>query len=70
MATKHTSSVLAKAADDEPIFVLRATDEFAVETVRHWAAKALYKGVAPAKVQEALDVADAMQSYPTKKLPD
>jgi hypothetical protein len=38
--------------------------------VRHWAAHALYKGVPPAKVQEALDVADAMRAWPTKKLPD
>jgi hypothetical protein len=70
MATKHTSTALAKAADDEPIFVLRATDPYAADAVRHWAAKALWKGVPPAKVQEALDIADAMQAYHSKKQPD
>ncbi len=70
METKHNSKALANAADDEPIFVLRATDVLAEEAVRHWAAHALYKGVPPAKVQEALGVADAMRAWPTKKLPD
>jgi hypothetical protein len=68
--TKHTSTTLAKAADDEPIFVLRASDSLAVETVRHWAAHALVKGVPATKVQDALDVASAMAEWPNKKLPD
>jgi hypothetical protein len=70
MATKHTSTCLAKAADDEPIFVLRASDPIAHECVRHWAAHALWKGVPPLKVQQALDVADQMREYPHKKTPD
>lgn len=70
MATKHTSTSLAKAGDDEPIFVLRATDALAEDAVRHWAAHALYKGVPAAKVQEALEVADAMNRWPDKKIPD
>lgn len=70
MATKHTSKTLANAADDEPIFVLRATDALAEDAVRHWAARALYKGVAPTKVEEALNVADQMKAWPHKKLPD
>ena len=70
MATKHDSTCLAKAADDEPIFVLRATDILAEDAVRHWAAHALYKGVPATKVQDALDVADAMREWPRKKLPD
>lgn len=70
MATKLSNTSLAKAADDEPIFVLRATDPLAAETVRHWAAHALYRGVSPIKVQAALDLADEMHAWPTKKLPD
>lgn len=70
MATKHTSTCLANAADDEPIFVLRASDALAEEAVRHWAAHALVKGVAPAKVQSALEVADEMRAWPRKKIPD
>jgi hypothetical protein len=70
MATKHTSSALAKAADNEPIFVLRANDELAEQVVRHWAARAAVAGVPGAKVKEALDVADAMRAWPAKKLPD
>jgi hypothetical protein len=70
MATKHTSETLAKAADDEPIFVLRANDEIAETTVRHWAAVAIVRGVDGAKVLQALEVADAMRDWPRKKLPD
>lgn len=70
MATKFSNTRLANAADDEPIFVLRATDPLASETIRHWAAHALYRGVSPAKVQAALDLADEMRDWPTKKLPD
>lgn len=70
MATKHTSKALENAADDEPIFVLRASDELAEHAVRHWAAKAAVAGVPGTKVKDALDVADAMRAWPTKKLPD
>lgn len=70
MATKHTSTTLAKAADDEPIFVLRANDALAETTVRHWAAVAVVRGVDGQKIKEALDVADAMRDWPRKKLPD
>lgn len=35
---KNQNGCLAKAADDEPLFVLRANDEFAPSQVRRWAA--------------------------------
>jgi hypothetical protein len=59
-----------KAAVREPIFSLRAQDELASEVVRFWCEKAMERGVAPAKVKQALDIADAMDDWPTKKLPD
>lgn len=37
ISTKHTSRCLRKAADDEPIFVLRAKDPTAPKIVRLWA---------------------------------
>jgi hypothetical protein len=70
MATKHDSKTLAKAGDNEPIFVLRANDALAEDAVRHWAAHALYKGVPAEKVKGALEIADAMNAWPSKKIPD
>ncbi len=39
MSTKHDSKCLANAGDDEPIFVLRAQDEFAADLVVLWASR-------------------------------
>jgi hypothetical protein len=70
MATKHTDSCLQKAADDEPIFVLRAQDMLAPGLVRQWANQAKFKGCPPEKVLEAYELADRMERWPTRKLPD
>lgn len=70
MATKHTDSCLTKAADDEPIFVLRAQDKHAPEMVRQWAAAALTTGLSDEKYQEALALARKMEAWPTRKYPD
>jgi hypothetical protein len=59
-----------KADDDEPIFVLRAQDSLAADAVRHWAERAEQAGSTPAKVAEARDIADAMERWPTRKMPD
>jgi len=59
-----------KAANDEPVFVLRSTDGAAPDLVRTWAA--LYKhrtGLRSPdqsrKYQDALNVADAMGRFKT-----
>jgi hypothetical protein len=70
MATKHNSIVLTNARDDEPIFVLRAQDTLAADLVRQWADTAERAGCTAAKVTEARAVADAMETWPTRKLPD
>ncbi|MEP6916185.1 MAG: hypothetical protein ABJC89_11090 [Acidobacteriota bacterium] len=70
MATKHNSIVLNNAGDDEPIFVLRAQDQLAADVVRQWADAAERAGCAHEKVVEARAVADVMEAWPTRKLPD
>lgn len=71
----------AKAAMDEPLFVLRATDKSSPAFVRQWAEKFrqhhLKAGTsgfdlakAIAKHTEALQVADAMEAWPIRKQAD
>jgi len=66
----NANSCLNKAAEDEPLFVLRAQDESAPEVVRDWAAQAEAKGAPAEKVREALELADAMEAWPHRKTPD
>ena len=61
---------LGKAADDEPVFTLRAQDAFAAALVEKWANFAEEAGCRPEKVAEARELAKAMRRWPTKKLPD
>ena len=73
MAFKATCTTLAKVADDEPIFVLRAKDRLASMAVREWAERAELSGSPEAKVQEALRCAEAMDEWAEKngdKVPD
>lgn len=72
MATKHTDTCLIKAADDEPIFVLRAQDALAGQTVRFWAIRLREEngGIASPKVVEAFALAAQMDAWPTRKIPD
>jgi hypothetical protein len=69
MATKFETvadleSCLNRAAADEPIFVLRAHDPLAADTVRRWSfARALAKGFNDPAALEAADVADAMDKW-------
>lgn len=70
MSTKHDDVCLMKAADDEPIFVLRAQDKLAPIIVRLWADLAEAHGCAEAKVREAVSLAARMEKWPTRKFPD
>jgi hypothetical protein len=70
MATKHNSVSLIKADDTEPIFVLRAQDRLAAAVVRFWADEAQKAGANAAKIAEAREVADAMEQWPSRKVPD
>lgn len=71
MAFKNTCRTLAKTPCDEPIFVLRAQDELAPDLVRLWAVRAKNRAeISDEKYAEAMTCADAMQAWPTRKLPD
>jgi hypothetical protein len=76
MATKaeelaNPNGCLNKAADDEPIFVLRGQDLHADFGVDQWAtAAALMLGDYHWKVIEARQIAQQMRDYPKRKMPD
>lgn len=65
----NPSSCLNRSHGDEPLFVLCARDELAVEVVQFWAHLAKMRGVNESKVKDALALADMMKAWPTKKLP-
>lgn len=61
-STKHNSICLQRAADDEPIFVLRAKDPTAPEIVEEWCAK--NNDLQPIeKVGGAMLLADKMRDW-------
>lgn len=62
-----THGSIAKADNDEPVFVLRAQDRLAPHIVRLWANTALSHGVHTDKVVEAFDLADQMEAWAKKK---
>lgn len=68
--TKFASITFQNAGSEEPIFVLRGQDKAAPATVRAWAAIADALGAPPEKVAEARAIADAMEAWPFKKVPD
>jgi len=60
---QNPNSCLNKAADDEPVFVLRAQDKLSPMIVRTWAFEAELRGTPKAKTEEALAQANAMESW-------
>jgi hypothetical protein len=69
---KSNNDSLRKAADDEPIFVLRAQDKLADRAVDKWCDLAIAAGVSAnnPKIREARHVAALMRKWPRRKLPD
>lgn len=64
------SSCFNKAADDEPLFVLRAKDPLAANTVRAWCVIATDSGQhEPAKIAEARALADSMEAWRAEHYP-
>ena len=61
---------LGKAADDEPVFILRAQDMLAADLVDKWANEANALGCPWDKVHEAKELAQAMREWPRRKNPD
>lgn len=70
MATKRHCPCWDKAADDEPLFVLRAQDCLAPMVVEFWAELAAKLRCEPTKILEAYRCAQAMREWPTRKVPD
>jgi hypothetical protein len=64
------NSCLNRAADDEPIFILRAKDPLAAKLVEEWAAKAvLEQAHEDPKIQAAYRFAQAMKEWRLKNVP-
>jgi hypothetical protein len=61
---------LGKAADNEPVFILRAQDRLAPMLVDEWALRAQGFGCPKEKVDEARRLAQAMREWPIRKNPD
>ncbi len=68
MAYKHNDTCLQKAADDEPIFVLRAQDLSAPDVVDYWIAR--NPQISPEKRNEAVALACAMREWKNRKVAD
>lgn len=61
---------LGRAADDEPVFVLRAQDLLAARLVDDWAEEAGRKACPPDKVAEARVIAGQMRQWRNRRYPD
>ena len=61
---------LGRAADDEPVFVLRAQDKVASPLVSDWADFAEALGCPPEKIADARALADQMRAWSPRKNPD
>lgn len=72
MATKAQELIdgcFSRAKDDEPLFVLRASDQLAPYFVREWAFMAERHGASREKISEALACAREMEKWPNRKMP-
>lgn len=71
MKAQSAVEYLRSLPPDEPVFVLRAQDVLAHETVEFWASQAEATGeVRSGKIAGARDCAAEMAAWPIKKLPD
>jgi len=67
------SGCFAKAADDEPLFVLRATDKLAPAAVAFWISLAKRAGTPEPKLAAARELLAAFEKYQAEhgcKVPD
>ena len=61
---------LGKAADDEPVFILRAQDSLAADLVELWSIRARSAGCPVDKTRKAMELAEEMRRWPIRKNPD
>ncbi len=60
----NPESTLNRAAQEEPLFVIRAKDKLSASMVRQWAEAAAMTGAhEPEKIQEARELAEIMESW-------
>ena len=59
-----------KIPEDEPVFLLRAQDKHAADTLRCYAQILEFEGCDEAIIQATLEQADRMDAWPVKKVPD
>lgn len=69
MGTKFNDSCLQKAADNEPIFVLRAQDMSSPKVILHWIAKN-FENISDERALEAFNQALTMRKWPKRKTAD
>jgi hypothetical protein len=69
-AAARGEGCLGKAADDEPVFVLRGRDLLAPDLVEKWAIDANAVKCPWDKVREAKEIAQLMREWPGRKNPD
>jgi hypothetical protein len=62
------ASCLNKAADDEPIFVLRANDALAAHTVREWARRYQFKKTEDGRHMTARELAKCAEAHALARL--
>jgi hypothetical protein len=63
MAYKGNDPCINAAAEDEPIFVLRANDELAPDVVRYWVHLSMEQELHADKLDEARHWADVMAEW-------
>lgn len=67
-ALLNPESCLNKAAPDEPLFILRANDPIAAQTIRHWVTMS-QEHHEPAKLMLALMTADEFEKWRQQRYP-
>ena len=67
---KDPNSCLNRAADDEPIFVLRGKDPLFAKIVEEWATRALLAGLHEDKFREAWRFAQWARAWRRQNFPD
>ena len=73
MGTKHDNKCADNAADDEPIFTLRAQDRLAPTVLQVWITLARIAGTPAPKLLEAMSCLRDMEEWQRKqgsKIPD
>ncbi len=65
-----TNGTTRRIPADEPVFLLRAQDQYAAAAVRHWAGLVEAGGGDPEIIGTARTHADKMDAWPVKKIPD